>query len=120
MEQFRQGLGDAWGAVATFLPKLIGFLLILAIGYFIAKAISKVLDKILEKVGFDKLVERGGVGKALDKSRFDASDILGKIVFWVPFCSCCSLLLVSLGPTRSAISSRVSSPTCRTCSSPSS
>jgi hypothetical protein len=98
MEQFRQGLGDAWGAVATFLPKLIAFLLILVIGYFIAKAISKVLDKILEKVGFDKLVERGGVGKALDKSRFDASDILGKIVFWVLFLFVLQLAFGVFGP----------------------
>lgn len=98
MEQFRQGLGDAWGAVATFLPKLIGFLIILVIGYFIAKAISKVLDKILEKVGFDKLVERGGVGKALDKSRFDASDILGKIVFWVLFLFVLQLAFGVFGP----------------------
>lgn len=98
MEQFRQGLGDAWGAVATFLPKLIGFLIILVIGYFIAKAISKLLDKILEKVGFDKLVERGGVGKALDKSRFDASDILGKIVFWVLFLFVLQLAFGVFGP----------------------
>ncbi|MDQ3767497.1 MAG: hypothetical protein M3346_09145, partial [Actinomycetota bacterium] len=61
MEQFQDGLGDAWGSIATFLPKLVGFLLILIIGYFIAKAIAKVLDSVLERVGFDKVVERGGV-----------------------------------------------------------
>ena len=29
MEQFRAGLGDGWASVATFLPKLVGFLIIL-------------------------------------------------------------------------------------------
>jgi hypothetical protein len=82
MDEFSNGLGDAWASVATFLPKIVGFLLILVIGYFIAKALGKVVDKVLERVGFDKAVERGGVGKALQKSRYDASSLLGKIVFY--------------------------------------
>ena len=83
MEEFQDGLGDAWAAIALFLPKFIGFLLVLLIGYFIAKAISKVLDGVLERVGFDRMVERGGVGKALSQSRFDASSLLSKILFYV-------------------------------------
>ncbi|MBA2527205.1 MAG: hypothetical protein H0V18_15705, partial [Pyrinomonadaceae bacterium] len=58
MDQFRAGLGDAWASIATFLPKLVGFLLILIIGYFIAKAIAKLVDGVLERVGFDRMVER--------------------------------------------------------------
>jgi hypothetical protein len=82
MEEFRAGLGDAWSNVAEFLPKLVGFLLILIIGYFIAKAITKVLGKVLERVGFDRAVERGGVGKALARSKYDASSLLAQIVFY--------------------------------------
>lgn len=83
MDDFRNGLGDAWESIALFIPKLIGFLLVLLIGYFIAKALSKVLDGVLERVGFDRMVERGGVGKALSQSRFDASSLLSKILFYV-------------------------------------
>ncbi len=73
---------DALSATLEFLPKLVGFLLILLIGYFIAKAIAKILDKVLERVGFDRAVERGGVKKALSRSKYDASALLGKIVFY--------------------------------------
>lgn len=82
MDEFRDGLGDAWAAVATFLPKLVGFFLILLIGYFIAKAITKILDRVLERAGFDRAVERGGVGTALAKSKYDASSLLAKVVFY--------------------------------------
>jgi mechanosensitive ion channel-like protein len=82
MEQFRDGLGDAWASVAAFLPKLVGFLLILIIGYFVAKAVASILDRILERVGFDRAVERGGVGRALARSKYDASSLLGKILFY--------------------------------------
>jgi hypothetical protein len=82
MDDFREGLGDAWAAVATFLPKLVAFIAILIIGYLVAKLIERVLDKVLERVGFDRWVERGGVKRALDQSKFDASSILAKVVFW--------------------------------------
>lgn len=82
MDQFTDGLGDAWASVATFLPKLFGFILILVVGYFIAKVIARVIDKVLERVGFDRAVQRGGVGRALEKSRYDASSLLSKVVFY--------------------------------------
>ena len=79
------GLENAWDAIIVFVPKLLGFLLILGIGYFVAKAVEKVLDKVLERVGFDRIVERGGVKQALSRSRLDASSILARIVFYIAF-----------------------------------
>jgi hypothetical protein len=98
VEQFRQGLGDAWATVATFVPKLVAFALILLIGYFIAKAIAKIIDRVLERVGFDNMVERGGVGRALERSRYDASDILGKLAFYVLFLFVLQLAFGVFGP----------------------
>ena len=80
--EYSQGIEDAFGSVMEFLPKLLGFLAILIIGYLIVKAISKAVDALLEKAGFDKAVERGGLKKAMEKSQFDASDIVSKIVFY--------------------------------------
>src|SRR4028119_2166275 len=74
----------------TFIPKLLGALVILIVGYLIAKLIAKAVDAVLERVGFDKAVERGGIKKALAKSTYDASDIVAKLVFYaifIPFLS---------------------------------
>ena len=75
-------LTDLWRSVAVFVPKFVAFLLILLIGWFVAKAIGKVVDKVLERVGFDRAVERGGIKKALAKSQYDASTIVGKLVYY--------------------------------------
>lgn len=83
------GLSDAWRAVATFVPKLVVFLLILVIGWLVAKFVAKLVDKVLERVGFDRLVERGGVKTALERSSMDASDIVAKIVYY-------AILLIAL------------------------
>lgn len=95
---FDQGLSDAFGNVVEIVPKIIAFLLILVIGIFVAKLLSKALAKILERVGFDDVVERGGVKKALDKSQYDASDILGKIVYYAALLFVFQLAFGVFGP----------------------
>jgi hypothetical protein len=83
--QWSQGVQDSWSKIATFVPKFVGFLVILIVGYFIAKVIGKALDKVLDRVGFDKAVERGGIAKAMSKSQYDASDLVSKVAFYALF-----------------------------------
>ncbi|MDB6032661.1 MAG: helix repeat-containing protein [Verrucomicrobiales bacterium] len=73
------GLTTAWTLFMAFLPKLFLFAVILVVGYFVARLAEKVLDAILERVGFDRLVERGGVKRALEKSNLDASSFVSKL-----------------------------------------
>jgi hypothetical protein len=77
---FEQGVSDAWSNIATFIPKLLFFAIILVVGYVIAKVLAKATNAVLERVGFDNAVERGGVKQALAKSQYDASDIVAKLV----------------------------------------
>ncbi len=88
---------DGITTFTTFVPKLVGFLLILLIGYFIAKIVSKLVDKGLEKAGFDRAVERGGIKKAMAKSSYDASDIVAKLVFFAIFIPFLSAAVGTLG-----------------------
>jgi hypothetical protein len=82
---FTDGLDRAWANTAEFIPKFIGFLLILFIGYIVAKAVAKIVDAVLERVGFDRAVERGGIKRALANSNYDASSLVGKVVFYTVF-----------------------------------
>ena len=88
---------DGFASVMTFIPRLLGFLVILLVGYFLAKLISKLVDKGLEKAGFDKAVEKGGVKKALSKSNYDASDIVAKLVFFAIFIPVLAAAIDTLG-----------------------
>ncbi|MGC4749816.1 mechanosensitive ion channel family protein [Micromonospora sp. DT201] len=75
-------VGDALRSVMLFVPKAVAFLAILVAGWLIAKAVLKIVEKVLERVGFDRAVERGGVRRALSRSRYDASDIVAKLVYY--------------------------------------
>jgi hypothetical protein len=76
------GLEQAWTNFITFVPKLLLAAAILIGGYFVAKVFCRVLSSILERVGFDRLVERGGIKRALARTRYDASSLLGKLLFY--------------------------------------
>lgn len=82
---FRAGLDKSLESLATLLPKIAYFLLILLLGVILAKVISGILTKVLQRVGFDQLVERGGIAKAMANSKYDAAGILGKIVYYFIF-----------------------------------
>ena len=53
---------------------------------------------MLEKVGFDRIVERGGIGKALEKSKYDPSDILAKLVYYAVMLFTLQLAFSAFGP----------------------
>ncbi len=86
-----KGFDDNVQKAVTFLPKLGAFLLILIVGYFVAKIVAKIITTVLQKVGFDRVVERGGIKKALSQSKYDAAGLLGKIVFYFIFLGVLSL-----------------------------
>jgi hypothetical protein len=94
----QEGLTDAWTRIASFVPKFLGFLVILMVGYFVAKLIQGLVDALLERVGFDRWVERGSLRDALARSHFDASDVLGVIAFWAVFLLVLQLAFGVFGP----------------------
>ncbi len=100
MERWFERITDVMGAeviidslrellnkVAAFVPQLIGAIVILLLGYFIAWAVKKVLTKVLKKIHLDDASERVGLAEVLKKAqlRSTASEIMGKILFWVVF-----------------------------------
>src|SRR5437773_3519397 len=73
---------DMVRAVLLFLPKALGVVAILIVGWIVARVLRTVVDKVLERIGFDRAVERGGIRAALARSRYDASDLVAKLVYY--------------------------------------
>jgi hypothetical protein len=86
---FSQGLSDAWSSVARFVPKFVGFLVIMVIGWMIARVLSRALDVVLRRIGFERMAERGGISRALANSPYDATGLVCKVVYY-------ALLLIAL------------------------
>lgn len=93
-----QTLENAWARVVELTPQIALFLIILVVGWLIARAVSGLLDTLLEKVGFDRWVERGGIRRALGGTDLDASDLLAKVVFYALFLIVLQLAFGVFGP----------------------
>lgn len=77
------------GAVGRTAPRIVVFLVILVVGWIIAKVLQKVVTMLLGKLHFDRVAERGMVGDALSRSEWTASGLVAKIVYW-------AILLITL------------------------
>jgi len=80
--RYATGVENAWSRFMEAVPKVLVFLLILIVGFFIAKAIGKVVTTLLRKVNFDSFVQRGAVKHAMSKSTYDASQIAGNLAYY--------------------------------------
>lgn len=73
-----------WAKLASFIPDLIAAVLIVILGFLVAKLIDTVLSKGLAKLGLDRLMAGAGVSKLMVRSGLTASPsvLIGKIVYW--------------------------------------
>lgn len=80
-------VAGALALVFSFIPKLVGFLVILLIGWLVATAVAKAVTFLLRKVGFDRLGDRIGLRQLESRMNvsLDAAGILGKVVYWFVF-----------------------------------
>lgn len=86
---FGTTLQNVLAQVARIVPRLVVFVLIILIGWFIARLLEKAVTAILHRAHFDRFAQRGVVGTAMSRSKYDASGLLGRVVFF-------AVLLVTL------------------------
>lgn len=84
-----QGLTDAWSTVVSGAPLVVGFLLILILGWIVSYFVGKLVGRLLTRVGLDRAVDRSPVGEYFRRGKYGASELIGKILYY-------TLLLVTL------------------------
>jgi small-conductance mechanosensitive channel len=94
-----QPLQDAISTFLSYIPQLIGAIIILIVGYFIARVLERLVDVLLRRLGFDGWMERGGVKQFFDRAQTDQTpaSILGKLVFWFVFIIAITMAADALG-----------------------
>lgn len=97
---WQAGLEDAWNDVASFVPKLVVFLVVLFIAWLIAKAVSKGLDIVLGRIGFDRLLARAGADDLLRNSAVQPQSLIIKLVYYFILLIGLQLALTAFGPTN--------------------
>jgi Mechanosensitive ion channel, conserved TM helix len=86
-----------WDEFFQWLPKFVGFLVIVLIGYIVAKVVGNLVSRALKRAGFDRLLERGAGGSYVMRVVSSPSGLLGTLSFWAVFLGALSIAVDVLG-----------------------
>jgi Mechanosensitive ion channel, conserved TM helix len=90
-------LQNAFTELVAFLPNLIGALLLLLLGYFVAKVLDGLARRALQRAEFDRAIHREPTGEWIKRVIPRPSNLAGTIVFWVVFLGAVSIAVDVLG-----------------------
>jgi len=96
----RQGFEEAWTQVATFVPKLLMFAVILLVGWLVAKALAKGTELLLTRTGFPRLIQRAGLGGVLTRAKVDIAGLIVRLVFYFVLLIALQLAFGAFGSTN--------------------
>lgn len=93
-------LEDSLNPVIDFVPKLLVFLVVLFIGWLIAKGVAKFLRIVLQRVGFTTLLSKAGADSALASASINPLDVICKLAYYFILLIALQLALSAFGPTN--------------------
>lgn len=85
LESIRTSFSSFLQVIVDFLPSIVAGLVLLLIGWVIARSISFLVRKSLKAAGFDGLSEKIGLDKILNKLKIEkgAAWLVGRMVYWL-------------------------------------
>ncbi len=74
-----------WGKVAAFLPNFVAFIVILTVGWIVARLGSSAIRHFLKLIRADEFSGKVGIQAVLERAnvKYQFSDILASTVFWL-------------------------------------
>ncbi|MBW4061324.1 hypothetical protein HJC99_01995 [Candidatus Saccharibacteria bacterium] len=97
MDNINESIRNLLVTIANWLPRLFGALLVLLIGYLIAKAIERLVKSALRGLKFDNLLHRGTAGSYIAKVVESPTNLVGSVVFWLLWLGTLSIAVTVLG-----------------------
>ncbi len=79
---FGQSVQSLLNSVAHAIPKIFVFLMILIIGWLVARALRSLVQSVLTRLHFDRFADRGVVGQAMSRSAYTASGLVARIAYY--------------------------------------
>jgi hypothetical protein len=92
--------------IVGYLPTLIGALIILTVGWALAKALRRVVNRGLQAIHFDKLADKAGITEILGKGglKTSAIDVMSGLVYWLAIIMVLVMVVNALGlPQASSV-----------------
>jgi len=81
---FGERLQGSFEQLYGYVPALFGALVILFAGYLLARLLEKGTDRLMRRIHFNQILEKGGVMQAVERSgsHVNPTRVAGSLVFW--------------------------------------
>ena len=93
---FGRSFQDGLEGLFEYLPQLIGALLLLVVGYFVAMFLKSVVRKGLQRMRFDRALHTSPAGNVISRIVESPSRFVGRVVYWLVFLGFISLAISAL------------------------
>jgi hypothetical protein len=76
---------DAFSMIVGAIPRILGFIIIVAIGWFVSSLLAKAVTGLLRAIRFDELMQKAGLSDFMNKmgTGIDSVGIVAGIVKWI-------------------------------------
>ncbi len=82
-DQLGDGLTESGRAIAELFPRIIGALLILFVGWLIARFIRNLVKRLLDRESVNNVLDRAGIGGVLADAGYSASALIATLIYAV-------------------------------------
>jgi hypothetical protein len=94
--QFSQSLQRGVDNVLAMLPAILGFFLLIVIGWFIASIVKKLTIRLLRKIRFERSITLSPAGNYITRVIEHPTVFVGKFMYWIIFLAFLSFAISSL------------------------
>src|SRR5213595_1348807 len=76
---------DAFSMIVSAIPRILGFVVIVAIGWFVSSILARAVTGLLRAIRFDELMQRSGLADFTNKmgTGRDSAEIIAGLVKWL-------------------------------------
>jgi len=76
---------DAFTMILSAIPRILGFIIIVAIGWFVSSLLARAVTGLLRAIRFDELMQKSGLADFMNKmgTGIDSVGIVAGIVKWI-------------------------------------
>jgi hypothetical protein len=76
---------DAFAMILSAIPRIVGFIIIVAIGWFVSSLVAKAITGLLRAIRFEELMQKSGLADFMNKmgTGIDSVGIVAGVVKWI-------------------------------------
>lgn len=84
-QTFISSFRDAFSMILGAIPRILGFIVIVAIGWFVSTLLARAVMGLLRAIRFDELMQRSGLADFMNKmaTGTDSAGIIAGLVKWI-------------------------------------